>query len=122
MLQARRPGRRARNRPRAFTPAQHRPKRLCAMAIALRPAPASWHDDVGPVDKSQTILVIDDVPTNVRLLEAVLGAAGYDVVSATSGPEGLVRVAGGGIDLVLVDVNMPGMTGHEVCRRIREAD
>ena len=74
------------------------------------------------MEATKSILVIDDVPTNIRLLEAILGSAGYTVVSATSGPEGLEAVARGGVDLVMLDVNMPGMSGHEVCRRIREAD
>ena len=86
------------------------------------PAPAAPWQDESIVGGTHTILVIDDVPTNIRLLEAILGGAGYDVASATSGPDGLALVAEGNVDLVLLDVNMPGMTGHEVCRRIREAD
>jgi adenylate cyclase len=66
------------------------------------------------------ILVVDDVPANVRLLEAVLAPAGFSVVSASSGPEALERVAADLPDLVLLDVQMAGMNGYEVCRRIRE--
>ena len=66
------------------------------------------------------ILVVDDVPANVRLLEAVLAPAGFAVVSASSGPEALERVAADLPDLVLLDVQMAGMNGYEVCRRIRE--
>jgi adenylate cyclase len=64
-----------------------------------------------------TILVVDDVPQNVRLLEAVLAPRGYDVVTATSGEEALGRLEG--VDLVLLDVVMPGIDGYEVCRRLR---
>jgi adenylate cyclase len=64
------------------------------------------------------ILVVDDVPQNVRLLQAVLEPHGYDVATAGSGEEALARVAG--VDLVLLDVVMPGMDGYEVCRRLRE--
>jgi adenylate cyclase len=66
------------------------------------------------------ILVVDDVPANVRLLEAILEPAGLSVVQASSGPEALERVLSELPDLVLLDVQMAGMNGYEVCRRIRE--
>jgi class 3 adenylate cyclase/CheY-like chemotaxis protein len=66
------------------------------------------------------ILVVDDVPANIRLLEAVLEPAGFAVSSASSGPETLERVVTELPDLVLLDVQMAGMNGYEVCRRIRE--
>jgi adenylate cyclase len=65
------------------------------------------------------ILVVDDVPQNVRLLEAVLEPPGYDVVSATDGVEALAVVESADPDLVLLDVLMPEMDGYEVCRRLR---
>jgi adenylate cyclase len=70
----------------------------------------------------KTILVVDDLPQNVRLLEAVLAPRGYDVAAAASGTEALERVAAGGVDLVLLDILMPGMDGYEVCRRLRADD
>jgi class 3 adenylate cyclase len=66
------------------------------------------------------ILVVDDLPANVRLLEAILEPAGYSVLSASSGPEALELVTADLPDLVLLDVQMAGMNGYEVCRRIRE--
>jgi adenylate cyclase len=66
------------------------------------------------------ILVVDDVAANVRLLEAILEPAGFSLSSASSGPEALERVATEPPDLVLLDVQMAGMNGYEVCRRIRE--
>jgi adenylate cyclase len=66
------------------------------------------------------ILVVDDVPRNVRLLEAVLTANGFTVTSASSGPEVLERVSRALPDLVLLDIQMRGMNGYEVCRRLRE--
>jgi class 3 adenylate cyclase/CheY-like chemotaxis protein len=66
------------------------------------------------------ILVVDDVPQNVRLLEAVLTANGYSVTTASSGPAALEQVAAARPDLVLLDIQMSGMNGYEVCRRIRE--
>ena len=66
------------------------------------------------------VLVVDDMPANVRLLEAILEPAGFSLSSASSGPEALERVATELPDLVLLDVQMAGMNGYEVCRRIRE--
>jgi adenylate cyclase len=65
------------------------------------------------------ILVVDDLPQNVRLLRAVLEPRGYPIAEASSGTEALTRLASGDIDLVLLDVMMPLMDGYEVCRRIR---
>jgi adenylate cyclase len=69
-----------------------------------------------------TILAVDDLPENTRLLEAILTGNGFDVVSASSGPEALERVQSDGPDLVLLDIEMPGMNGFEVCRRLRDDD
>ncbi len=66
-----------------------------------------------------TVLAVDDQPQNLRLLEAVLSPRGYRVLQASSGEEALDLVATEDVDLVLLDVVMPGMDGHEVCRRIR---
>jgi adenylate cyclase len=66
-----------------------------------------------------TILVVDDLAQNIRLLEAVLAPRGYVVASATSGSEALTYVSSKPVDLVLLDIVMPGMDGHEVCRRLR---
>ncbi len=70
-------------------------------------------------DRQPRILVVDDVPQNVRLLEAVLTSHGYSVTSASSGPEALEKVTAEQPDLVLLDIQMPGMNGYEVCRRLR---
>jgi adenylate cyclase len=65
------------------------------------------------------ILVVDDVPQNVRLLEAVLEPHGYSLLTATSGEAALERVESAAVDLVLLDIVMPGIDGYEVCRRLR---
>jgi class 3 adenylate cyclase/CheY-like chemotaxis protein len=65
------------------------------------------------------ILVVDDTPQNVKLLADLLAAKGYRVVTAASGTEALARVEDERPDLVLLDVVMPGMSGYEVCQRIR---
>jgi adenylate cyclase len=69
---------------------------------------------------NSTVLVVDDQPPNVRLLEAILAPRGYDVRTASSGDEALRTIAAEDVDLVLLDIVMPGMDGYEVCRRIRE--
>jgi adenylate cyclase len=69
------------------------------------------------------ILVVDDTPANVRLLEAILTTHGHTVRAATSGSEALAVVESDEPpDLVLLDIQMPGMNGFEVCRRIRDND
>ena len=66
------------------------------------------------------VLVVDDLATNVRLLEAVLSPKGFRVATASSGEEALDVLGSEHPDLVLLDIVMPGMDGYEVCRRIRE--
>ena len=68
---------------------------------------------------SARVLVVDDIPANVKLLEAKLSAEYYDVLTAANGPEALAICERGEPDLVLLDVMMPGMNGFEVCRRLK---
>ena len=65
------------------------------------------------------ILVVDDIPTNVRLLEAKLTAEYYDVIGAHDGRDALRIAEREAPDLVLLDVMMPGMDGFEVCRQLK---
>lgn len=65
------------------------------------------------------VLIVDDIPTNVRLLEARLTAEYFEVLTATSGREALAICDRADIDLVLLDVMMPEMDGFEVCRRLK---
>jgi DNA-binding NtrC family response regulator len=65
------------------------------------------------------ILVVDDTPNNVILLEDMLTARGYRVATATDGAQALARAAAEAPDLVLLDVMMPGPDGFEVCKRMR---
>jgi class 3 adenylate cyclase len=68
---------------------------------------------------NEHILVVDDVPGNVKLLSDILKARGYRTSTAASGEEALACIARDPPDLVLLDVMMPGMNGYEVCRAIR---
>jgi len=65
------------------------------------------------------VLVVDDVPANVKLLEARLSAEYFDVLTAASGDEALGLCERAKCDIVLLDVMMPNMDGFEVCRRLK---
>lgn len=65
------------------------------------------------------VLVVDDIPANLRLLEAKLRAEYFEVALAASGPEALALAAAWSPDIVLLDVMMPGMDGYEACRRLK---
>ncbi len=65
------------------------------------------------------LLVVDDLSVNRRLLRAILTPHDYEVVEAESGEEALMLLEDGRTDLVLLDLLMPGLDGHETCRRIR---
>jgi len=67
------------------------------------------------------VLVVDDIPANVKLLEARLSAEYFDVLTAFSGAQALEILQAERIDVVLLDVMMPAMDGYEVCRRIKSA-
>ncbi len=70
--------------------------------------------------KKHTVLVVDDVVENITLLGSLLGQE-YDIRFATNGGDALSVVAGPGeIDLILLDVVMPGVDGFEVCRRLKD--
>ena len=66
-----------------------------------------------------TILIVDDDADIRELLSTYLASRGMSVRSAEDGEDGLMQLRGGGIDLVVLDVMMPGIDGFEVCRRIR---
>jgi adenylate cyclase len=66
------------------------------------------------------ILVVDDTPANLKLLADLLALQGYLVSTAANGEEALARVVADDPDLVLLDIRMPGRSGYEVCRAIRD--
>ena len=69
---------------------------------------------------SARVLVVDDIPANVKLLEARLLAEYFHVETACSGYDALDIARRGNIDIILLDVMMPGMDGFETCRRLKE--
>lgn len=69
--------------------------------------------------ESATILIVDDEPKNIRLLEALLGLEDYLTRSAASGEEALASIKEQAPDLILLDIMMPGMTGYEVASALK---
>ena len=65
------------------------------------------------------VLIIDDYAPIVEMLALWCRAMGFEPIEATNGLAGLARVEEGGVDVVLVDVDMPGVDGPSVCRAIR---
>lgn len=65
------------------------------------------------------VLIVDDEPTVVRLCTRILTDAGYQVMTASEGEEALTKIFDQLPDLVLLDVAMPGLSGFEVCRRLK---
>jgi class 3 adenylate cyclase len=72
-----------------------------------------------PAGHQPTILVVDDTPTNIRLMAAALEPLGYHVLGAESGADALSLAQSEPLDLILLDLVMPGMDGYEVCQRLR---
>lgn len=69
--------------------------------------------------KAQSILIVDDTPSNVLLLEKMLTERGYRTQSASNGEEALESVRAQAPDLILLDITMPGLNGYEVCRQLK---
>ena len=70
---------------------------------------------------AQRILIVDDSVMNLKAASLALTAVGYDVVTANDGREALERVETANPDLIILDVQMPGLDGYEVCRRLRRS-
>ena len=71
-------------------------------------------------NKKPLVLVVDDEPQILRVMRAGLPARGYEVRTASDGDEALEEIRKEMPDIVILDLVMPGMTGLEVCRRVRE--
>src|SRR4030095_5087338 len=71
------------------------------------------------MEPKSNILVVDDNPDKLQLLEAALNLAGYRVTTATDGDEALAAIESFHPDLVITDVMMPGMNGYAIAQRIR---
>ncbi len=80
----------------------------------------SYQEEFDTNHKLETILVIDDSPTNLEILHDVLGGAGYEVLVEMDGVSGIEQVENNPPDLILLDVMMPKMDGFETCRKLQE--
>ena len=69
---------------------------------------------------SKRILIVDDNPDSVTIMQTILENRGYQISTATTGAEALAHIKKGGADLVLLDVMMPEMSGLEVLQRIKD--
>ena len=69
--------------------------------------------------ETSTILLVDDDPHNLKLLEAFLSSLPHEILKANDGEEALVLLQKQEVDLILLDVMMPGINGFEVCRRLK---
>jgi putative two-component system response regulator len=76
--------------------------------------------DVGMSEKHASILIVDDTPENLRVLEELLGSEGYAARSVLSGAAALEAASVSPPDLILLDIMMPAMDGFEVCRRLKQ--
>lgn len=74
---------------------------------------------INDMNQEITILIVDDEPVSRELLHMVLSRQGYTLISASDGEECLVQAAQYRPDLILLDVMLPGMSGFEVCQRLR---
>jgi len=83
-------------------------------AKSLSPAPSA--DNAG---RPQRLLIADDDPQSVELLEAYLTDSGYETQTAADGEETLAKVRDWKPDLILLDIMMPKISGFEVCKRLR---
>lgn len=70
--------------------------------------------------QAKRILIVDDMPDNLSLLEAILTEEGFEVDSAKNGKSALALLESSTPDLALIDAMMPGMDGYELTRRIRQ--
>ena len=79
-------------------------------------------DSKPAAEATSRILVVDDEPLNVKLLEALLIPINYEVIRAFNGEEALSLVSKVDVDLVLLDIMMPGLDGYEVCRYLKASE
>jgi two-component system, cell cycle response regulator DivK len=74
------------------------------------------------VTTRRVVLVVDDHEDNRRILRDLLGSAGYEVIEATTGDDGVAMAKARTPDLILMDIQLPGIDGYEATRRIKADD
>ena len=103
----------------AVRSALHCQPRIARWCTAGETVVGIGYDEPQLMERQPKILVVDDNPVNIEVLETILAPRGHIVLGATSGDAALSAVASEQPDLVLLDVVMPEMDGFEVCRRLR---
>jgi len=74
-----------------------------------------------PSESRPRVLIVDDVPDTIEIVKKLLEYEGYEVVAAQTGEEGVKRALTEEIDVVVLDINLPGMDGNEALRQVHEA-
>jgi putative two-component system response regulator len=95
-------------------PSQHAQVMLASSGLT-----PSWHEPFLEPDSRPSILILDQVDVNRRLLRAMLKGEPYRILEARRAPEALAALAREKVDLVILDLMMPGMSGLEFCRTLR---
>ncbi|NNM67381.1 MAG: response regulator [Spirochaetales bacterium] len=96
------------------------PKQPAQLFQATPPQLAEEHPGEHPGNQEKTILIVDDEPINLLLLKKFLTSLHYNVLSAQNGETALSVLESSPLSLVILDVMMPGLSGFEVCTRIRK--
>ncbi|HEX4513358.1 MAG TPA: response regulator, partial [Polyangiaceae bacterium] len=94
---------------------------LARLAAVLRGIGPTDHDAPASVLGPKRILAVDDSTTYLQEVSTELAQDGYDIVLARSGEEALELLAVQSVDCILLDVMMPGMSGHATCARVKES-
>ena len=95
------------------------PEQTAGEELPLTDRTMLWGGSVEDEHQPPTILIVDDVDINRRLLRAMLKAEPHKILEARRGPEALSVLAEHGVDLVIVDLVLPGMSGLEFCRSVK---
>lgn len=106
----------------AFSEGPGRGSEFCVrLPLAAVPQPAPAPPAAEAVPSIRSIVLVEDQEDNRQMLTYLLEAEGYDVVVAADGPEGVAAICDRRPDVALIDIGLPGMDGHEVARRVRQA-
>ncbi len=72
-----------------------------------------------PTEKKSTILYVEDNPDNRNLIRRVLNSEGYEMVEAVNAKQAIEKLENGGVDVILMDINMPDMDGYTLTAKIK---
>jgi len=97
------------------------PPRAVNTAVSSGPATAPRSVTEHRAEIAPTILIVDDSPVNVELLARILRTEGFRAIAAQNGDQALARCAADAIDLILLDVMLPGRSGLQVCSELKSA-